>query len=101
MTRITQIRSEPDAPARGIRLSSVFICVIRVIRGSMHSPGVRTMSDIPGKGPVDLLRVQINGQEWLYSIAADVFEEPGSWGYLLADVARQVAESLAEDGKGD
>jgi hypothetical protein len=61
------------------------------------------MSDTPesARGSVELLRVQIVGEEWHYSIAADVFEEPNNWGFLLADVARQIAESLAEDGKGD
>jgi hypothetical protein len=61
------------------------------------------MSDTPspGREPVDLLRVQIVGEDWHYSIAADVFEDAGNWGFLLADVARQIAESLAEDGKGD
>lgn len=61
------------------------------------------MSDVPvpSNERVDLLRVQIEGKEWHYSIAVDVFEEPATWGYLLADVARQIADGLNEDGKGD
>jgi hypothetical protein len=61
------------------------------------------MSDVPvpSSERVDLLRVQIAGKEWHYSIAVDVFEEPSSWGFLLADVAKQIADGLTEDGKGD
>jgi len=61
------------------------------------------MSDLPAPNtePVDLLRVQLTGKEWQYSIAVDVFEDPSTWGFLLADVARQIAQALSEDGKGD
>jgi len=56
---------------------------------------------VPASERVDLLRVQIAGKEFHFSIAVDVFEEPESWGFLLADVAKQVADGLTEEGQGD
>ena len=59
------------------------------------------MSDVPEPKPVDLLRVQLDNKEWQYSIAVDVFEDPSKWGYVLADVARQIAQGLSEEGQGE
>jgi hypothetical protein len=61
------------------------------------------MSDLPAPDPqpVDLLRVQSNGKEMQFSIGVDVFEDASTWGFLLADLARQIAQALSEDGKGD
>ena len=32
------------------------------------------------------------------SLMPDAFEEPGTWGAVMADLARHVASALAEDG---
>jgi len=34
------------------------------------------------------------------SIRPDIWEDPGAWGIVLADIARQVAAALEEEGVG-
>lgn len=55
------------------------------------------MSQPSSSEPVEILRVALAGEEWHYHIGADIFEDPANWGSILADIARQIAEMLAEE----
>jgi hypothetical protein len=55
------------------------------------------MSEPSDAAPVEMLRVQLAGDEMHFTIAADIFEEPGAWGHILADIARQIAQTLHEE----
>jgi hypothetical protein len=49
---------------------------------------------------IDLVRVTLQGEEMHFSVS-DVFEEPSSWGSILADVARIVAKNAQDTGGHD
>jgi hypothetical protein len=59
---------------------------------------------IPPEAEVDpkageLLRAWVSKGGLHCSLKPTVWEDPGSWGILLADVARHVASALQESGK--
>jgi hypothetical protein len=51
----------------------------------------------PEAGPaVEVLRAWIVGQALHCTLQADAFPDPGTWGMVLADVARHLAAAVAE-----
>ena len=61
------------------------------------------MSELPAtpdaaqdQSPVEVMRVWFLGQTLHCSLQADAFDDPGSWGEVLADVARSAAQALAD-----
>lgn len=47
---------------------------------------------------IDLLRLQLVGEHMHCSLDPAVFkDEPGTWGVVLADIARNLSESMTED----
>ena len=59
---------------------------------------------IPPEAEVDanageVLRAWVSKGALYCSLKPTVWEDPGSWGILLADVARHVASALQESGK--
>jgi hypothetical protein len=48
-------------------------------------------------GSTELLRAWVIGEALQCTLRAGAFEDPATWGVLLADVVRHVAEALAED----
>ncbi len=54
------------------------------------------MSDEIEMGEDEVARLWLAEGTLHYSVAADVFEEPATWGEVLADMANFAAESLAE-----
>lgn len=45
----------------------------------------------------ELLRTWLIGETLQCSLSADVFEDPASWGAVLADLARHVARASSPD----
>jgi hypothetical protein len=50
---------------------------------------------------VELLRAWLVGDTLQCALRADVFEDPASWGEVLADLARHVASAVGEDSGAD
>jgi hypothetical protein len=50
---------------------------------------------------VELLRAWLVGDTLQCSLRADVFEDPASWGAVLADLARHVASAVQQDSGAD
>jgi hypothetical protein len=54
------------------------------------------MSEGHGQDEEEVARLWLADGTLHYSVAPDVFEEPATWGEVLADMANFAAESLAE-----
>jgi hypothetical protein len=65
------------------------------------------MSDLPAPPDagdptaMEVLRAWLIAEQLQCSLRADVFEDPASWGAVLADVARHVALALQEADGSD
>ena len=46
----------------------------------------------------EIARLWLEGEEMHCSLVPDAFDEPGTWGAVMADLARHVADGLVEDG---
>jgi Domain of unknown function (DUF5076) len=57
-------------------------------------------NDVLDKGGVELLRAAIVDEELLVTVRREAFSgTPGFWGFVLADVVRQLASHYAAQGK--
>lgn len=62
------------------------------------------MNELPGlpdaaddQGAAEVLRAWVVGEELHCSLNASAFNDPATWGMVLADVARHIAQALHED----
>jgi hypothetical protein len=49
----------------------------------------------------ELLRIWIANDDQHISLRADVWDDPAAWGIMLADLARHIVNSYAQDNVGD
>jgi hypothetical protein len=56
--------------------------------------------ELPETGAIEILRASLIEDSLHCSLSADVFEDPATWGAVLADLARHIASALQEaDGR--
>ncbi len=56
-------------------------------------------NDALDRGGVELLRAAVVDEELFVMARRDVFQGPGPWGFVLADIARRLASLYAADGQ--